>query len=172
LGCSMANNVQRQKVSASGYWAARVDREPDSAWSADIPGTLFKREFRRPELKPTAPGRESVLKFSRHSMLLVVSMPTPGARSEASVGQAVLGGRRRSDRSARPAGRRSRRHGHRLDSHRFVADEYVCICGDAGPPHTFKIAEIRPAGSSNQGVASEVLLRRGKLALAVRRMQG
>jgi hypothetical protein len=131
-----------------------------------------KREFRRPELKPTAPGRESVLKFSRHSMLLVVSMPTPGARSEASVGQAVLGGRRRSDRSARPSGRRSRRRGHRLDSHRFVAVEYVCICGDAGPPHTFKIAEIRPAGSSNQGVASEVLLRRGKLALAVRRMQG
>jgi hypothetical protein len=35
--------------------------------------------------------------------------------------------------------------GYRLDSHRFVADEYVSIRRDAGPPHTFKITEIRPA---------------------------
>jgi len=34
--------------------------------------------------------------------------------------------------------------GYRLDSHRFVADEYVSIRDAQGHSHTFKIAEIRP----------------------------
>jgi hypothetical protein len=35
--------------------------------------------------------------------------------------------------------------GYRLDSHQFVANEYVSIRDASGHPHTFKIKEIHPA---------------------------
>jgi hypothetical protein len=44
-----------------------------------------------------------------------------------------------------PSGPDEDETGYRLDTHRFIENEYVTIRDDEGHPHTFKIAKVRPA---------------------------